>query len=388
MHRTTLPEMMLLSATRLHIVLICIFWLRSSTTLAACECGYRVHYGGTATQYARTVLYTDAIHVNFRALHDLSDSKDWKIKYVRFNYEPNSGRYGKRVAKENIVPNPVRDSSLGWDSPSVQGAGVDAGLQLIVRGQLTDNLVSTAQIQSRREDIQFGSFRSYMKTTRISGTCASHFWYNSDAKEIDMEMLSRQQGLKQSNPYPANLVVHSDASVADGNDARNTAGFIEGKMDTLPSDDFHEYRYDWSEDLVSFYSDGKWMGDLNQSVPAVPGVVQLSHWSDGNPTWTSGPPAQDAILTVAIFMGYFNTTDRARNQQFDAQCTGSLSTDRICDVADYKGTASSMGKGPSFVGVPQNYTGERHNGASHIAGSPCWRLLFLLWISVLASSAL
>jgi hypothetical protein len=109
----------------------------------------------------------------------------------------------------------------------------------MVHSQLTDNLVSTAQIQSRREYIQFGNLRSYIKMTSIHGTCASHFSYNSDAKEIDMEMLPRQHGLKQSNPYPANLIVHSDASVADGNDARNTAGFIEGKMGVMPSDEFH-----------------------------------------------------------------------------------------------------------------------------------------------------
>jgi hypothetical protein len=122
-----------------------------STTLADYEWGYLVDYRGGGMQYARKILYTNAIHVKFRALHDLPDSKDWNIKYVHLEYVPNSGRYGKRVTKENIVPNPVRNSSLGWDSSSLQGPNVDAGLQLMVHSQPTDNLVSTAQIQSRRE---------------------------------------------------------------------------------------------------------------------------------------------------------------------------------------------------------------------------------------------
>jgi hypothetical protein len=362
---------------RFGTIWILILYLSVQGTLALCECGYRVHYGGDAAQYPRTILYTEALHVNFRALHDFADSKDWKIKYVRFNYDPSSGRYGKRVAAENIVPNPVANPNSGWESPSMQGAGVDSGLQLIVRSQITNGLVSVAQIQSKRDDVQFGSFRTFMKTTSISGTCASHFWYNSDAKEIDMEMLSRQQGVKQSNPYPANLVVHSDASVAEGNDARNTAGFIEGKMGVVPSDGFHEYRYDWSENLVSFYLDGSWMGDLNQSVPAVPGVFQISHWSDGNPNWTAGPPAQDAILTVAYFMGYFNSTDAKRNEEYNALCGGGRGDDKICDVPDYKGMANSGGKGPMFVGVPQNETGERHNSASQFKGSVATSLIIL-----------
>jgi hypothetical protein len=109
------------------------------------------------------------------------------------------------------VPNPLLNVTDGWDGPSSQGADVDAGLQLIVRANLTaENLVSNGQIQSAREDIRFGSFRTFMKSTPINGTCASHFWYNSDAREIDIELLSRQQGTKN----PINLVVHSDQSVA------------------------------------------------------------------------------------------------------------------------------------------------------------------------------
>lgn len=337
-------------------VLFCI-----GMAFAECECGYRVPYGGNSSSEHSSLLFTDAIQVNFRTLQDIAHSKDWKIKYLRFNYVPNSGRFGKRVEARNIIANPLVNASAGWNSASKLGGDIDAGLQLIVRSNLIEgNLVSTGQIQSKREDIRFGSFRTYMRTTAINGTCASHFWYNSDSKEIDVELLSRQQ---DASKKPANLVVHSNQSVADGNDARGTAGYIEGKLSFDPSDGFHEYRYDWSSDLVSFYADGKWLGDVNSSIPADPGIVQLSHWSDGNPGWTAGPPAQDAILTVAYYFAYFNSTDTKRMQTFEAQCSDEGASAKVCDVLDF-GMSLNASQGPSFVGSTQNNGGNKAVGIS------------------------
>lgn len=319
-----------------------VLWHASSTS-ADCECGYRVPYSGPSSK--SPLLFTEAVQINLRELNDLSESQDLKINYVELDYVPDSDRYGRRVEDKNIVLNPLADISAGWNSPSIQGPDVDAGLQLFVRSDLiNETLVSTGQVQSTREDIQFGSFRAYIKSTDVSGTCAATFWYHNDSQEIDIELLTRQRECGNS---PINLSVHSNASVANDYDGRNTTGYLEAMAGFDPAADFHEYRYDWSPDLVSYYSDGYWMGDLNTSIPAVPGIFQLSHWSNGYAEWSGGPPLQDAVITVAYFMAYFNSTDQTRVQQFETACGGDLAIGRICEVPDFD--ECNTDAGPIFV---------------------------------------
>ncbi|KAJ4319041.1 hypothetical protein N0V94_004092 [Neodidymelliopsis sp. IMI 364377] len=315
-----------------------------SLSNADCECGYRISYRGNSSAQARTLFFTDAVQVNFRTLSTLEDSHDWKIKTYRREYVPNSDRYGKLVEAKNIVPNPLQNTSAGWSSPSLQGANVAAGLQLIVRAALTpENLVSTAQIESVRDDIRFGSFRAYVKSTPVNGTCAASFWYHNDSSEIDMELLSQ----RQLNPsFPINLSVHSDASVENGFDARNTLGFIDGQLERDPAEGFHEYRYDWSPDVVSFYTDGRWLGDIDAFVPKEQGIFQLSHWSDGNSNFTGRPPERDAVVTVAYFEAYFNSSSQT---QFGEYCGGWKRGGSVCEVGEFEENYDEVG-GPRFVG--------------------------------------
>lgn len=98
------------------------------------------------------------------------------------------------------------------------------------------------------------------------------------------------------------------------------------------------------------------MGDINSSIPTDPGIVQLSHWSDGNPGWTAGPPAQDAILTVAYHVAYFNSTDVKRTQAFEAQCSGGQGSAKVCDVVDYVMSLNAS-RGPTFAGSIQSNGG-------------------------------
>ena len=300
-------------------------------SLADCECGYRV---------SDSLLFTDTVQTDFTQLQSLAESTDWKIKHLRLDYIPNKGRYGRIVEDRNVILNPVLSTNAGLAGSSAQGSNIDAGLQLVVRSTLVEtNLVSSGQIQSKREDIRYGSFRAYMKSTPINGTCAASFWYHNDSQEIDMELLSRQQ---ERDTHPINLSVHSEESVANNYDATDTTGFIEGKLGFDPAQDFHEYRYDWSSDVVRYYVDGKWVGDIHDFIPSTPGYFQLSHWSNGFQGWSAGPPLQDAMITVGYFMGYFNSTDPDRVRDFEARCRGGENNGRVCLVSDLKSTSFEL----------------------------------------------
>ncbi|KAF2996481.1 hypothetical protein E8E13_004986 [Curvularia kusanoi] len=307
---------------------------------ADCECGYRV---GSSSSQSATLLFTDTILTDFRELSSLSETPDWKIKQLRLDYTPGTDRLGRVVEDRNVILNPVLDSS-NLNSPSAQGPGVNAGLQLIVRSTLVEGeLVSTGQIQSTREDIRFGSFRAYMKSSPVNGTCAASFWYYNDTQEIDMELLSREQ-IRSQNPI--NLSIHSEESA---DDASNTTGTIERQLDFNPAQNFHEYRYDWSQEAVSYYVDGKWLGDIKDFIPTTPGYVELSHWSDGFQGWSGGPPSQDALMTVAYFVGYFNSTDSSRVQEFEERCADGRGASHVCDVSHMKGIPSVASEGFSLL---------------------------------------
>ena len=71
---------------------------------------------------------------------------------------------------------------------------------------------------------------------------------------------------------------------------------------------FHEYRFDWLPDRIDYYIDGWHALTFTDNIPSSPGAIHFSHWSDGNPLWTMGPPPEDAVMTVAYVKAYFNTT--------------------------------------------------------------------------------
>jgi hypothetical protein len=72
----------------------------------------------------------------------------------------------------NIVTNPLKHS--GWSGEAERGG--DAGLELWVRGEHEDGLVSGAEMVTARNDSLLGSFRVGMKMSNSSGTCGAFFF--------------------------------------------------------------------------------------------------------------------------------------------------------------------------------------------------------------------
>jgi beta-glucanase (GH16 family) len=136
-----------------------------------------------------------------------------------------------------------------------------------------------------------------------------------------MEFLSSNIG---SSYNPVALVMQTPESVAAGYNAANTSTFKIAQLPFAPNQDFHEYRFAWAPDRVTFFADGRWLQDLEWTYPMAPGHLSLNHWSNGNSHWSQGPPAQDAVMTVRYVKAYFNTTDNVKNQDFEEGCgTGS-----------------------------------------------------------------
>lgn len=150
--------------------------------------------------------------------------------------------------------------------------------------------------------------------------------------EIDLEFLSSQTLLETTSgdtPSPnnanvsgqINLVLQTPESASQGFNAAQTPAFKLYTLPFSPSDDYHEYRFDWSEGRVDFFADGNHLWTLNQGVPSAPGALFLNHWSNGDPLWSGGPPKEDAVLTVSYVKAYFDSSNATRIQQWTKSCS-------------------------------------------------------------------
>lgn len=305
---------------------------------ADCECGYTVD----------SALYTDLIETDFLHLANITGDADWQPQNYTVTAGLARGLYGKHALVSNVVANPLK-SQYDWAGNGVSGG--DAGLQLFVRGGIPqDGLIPIAEVATARADLFYGSFRAGMKVTGTPGTCGAFFWVNStslipschlfshllsqyfnDTQEIDMEFLSAEFN---DTSKPVNLVLQSPESAKAGFNAANTATFQIHQLNFTPSEGFHEYRFDWSPNAVEFYADGVLLDTMTSAIPTAPGHITLSHWSNGDPNWSAGPPTEDAILTVEYFKGYFNSSDQARQHDWSKRCTNPSATNVTCPVPE------------------------------------------------------
>lgn len=136
---------------------------------------------------------------------------------------------------------------------------------------------------------------------------------------------------------PIDLVLHSIQSIEAGYQMPNTSTYGQPVLPVSLTNGFHEYRFDWTPGLVSFYFDGVWIWDLINDVPVMPSAVILSHWSNGAPGWSQGPPDEDAVLTVSYFKAYFNSSDPSRLSDYQGCCKDPSASRAICQVPDQKG---------------------------------------------------
>ena len=147
-----------------------------------------------------------------------------------------------------------------------------------------------------------------------------------------MELLSKEFNKAEN----LNLVLHSPLSLEAGGDASATPTYKRIELGFKPSDMFHEYRFDWTKNSVAFFIDGKRIAyfDQKEYVPSAPGKVILSHWSNGNPSWSAGPPAEDAKMVVSYVKAYFNSSNPDRQKAHQSRCKDASAPNAVCLIPD------------------------------------------------------
>ena len=312
---------------------------------AACECGYTVN----KTSDRHFALFTDYMEHDW--FHpDLSgegrpEGWSWNVEHYITSAKQNRGRYATWKQVESVAQNHLPEGE--WDGEPLLGR--DPGMQFWVAHELEDDRVVIAESASPRIDILYGTFRAAIKFTGVNGTCGAFFWYRNDTQEIDMEFLSK-------DPKTLNLVVHSSESdKASSIMGSGALGVLDASESNMPWEspfdlpqDFHEYRFDWMPDRIDFYVDGSLVRTTTENLPESPGHLMLSHWSNGDPNWSGGPPMENAVMTVGYVKAYFNTTASRDNPK--VECS-KLDPFALCVVPDVTSPPFSKGKKTHFYSI-------------------------------------
>ena len=185
-----------------------------------------------------------------------------------------------------------------------------------------------------------------------------------------MEFLGAQQNASSS---PVNLVLQSHQSEEQGFNAAGTPDYEIHQLPYQPDEGFHEYRFDWSPNAVKFYADGVLLKTMTQNIPTSPGHITLSHWSNGDPNWSAGPPTSDAILTVQYLKGYFNSSDTSRQNDWKGRCHNIQAVNATCSVPEVSSNTSTNATAHTFffsqesnMTTNQTVSGEKKSSAASL----------------------
>ncbi|KAH7313605.1 concanavalin A-like lectin/glucanase domain-containing protein [Stachybotrys elegans] len=173
-------------------------------------------------------------------------------------------------------------------------------LDLLVNGGQTAMPYTCGEVVTVANNIRYASVRTVAILTEPAGVCNGMFFYESDAQETDIEWLSDANSL--SNGGTRRLWLTNQDANQDGSSTSNT---VSPPADATTAE--HEYRLDWTEGRVRWFVDGVQVWETTEDVPSVPGPWVFNNWSNGDPGWSVGPPAVDAIFRIRSIEMYYNT---------------------------------------------------------------------------------
>ena len=116
-------------------------------------------------------------------------------------------------------------------------------------------------------------------------------------------------------------------------------------------------------------------------VPSSPGKIVLSHWSNGQPLWSGGPPETDAKMLVSYVKAYFNSSDPARQKDYAQRCKASDQS-ATCPVPDLSGPPTAAN---SHFFIDQAKKAASKHKSSSSSSSPIPQAMHINLIAVAAT---
>ena len=119
-----------------------------------------------------------------------------------------------------------------------------------------------------KENYGYGLYEVSMKAIKNDGVVSSFFTYTGPSEdnpwdEIDVEVLGKDTTKVQFNYYTNGVGKH-EYMYDLGFDA---------------SEDFHTYAFEWKEDGITWYVDGKEAYKATENLPVTPGKIMMNAWN-------------------------------------------------------------------------------------------------------------
>ncbi|MFO7952495.1 MAG: glycoside hydrolase family 16 protein [Bacillota bacterium] len=138
------------------------------------------------------------------------------------------------------------------------------------------------QLESRENAYHYGSYRARMKLPEAPSSITGFFLYKAPCfyYEVDIEVVNDTTGKAWFTTYAEGEVT---------NTCETYLGFD-------PTEDFHEYRFDFYPGEVSFYVDGELLKTFEESLPGEPMKLMINSWF---PHWLdASKPEEDAVTLI------------------------------------------------------------------------------------------
>jgi hypothetical protein len=274
-----------------------------------CSCGFYDSQTGE--------LFTDSIIVYFNETESLT--QDFTVEDYEQKYEKD------------------------WNAIYRQGADrsnvrINAGnsLQLLVSPPTNNHLIKGGGIRTVRRDIQYGSFRTLIKSPKstMGGSAMSMMWQFNETETAELSVMNTN---KPSDAWVGTFVngefttydLGAKFSTLLNGPAKNpnfTALDIAPNNGTIDPWNYVEYRIDWTKESIKFYV-GEYltrsvMRKNNSGIPTVPSAMYFTHWSTGNRFSMQGPPKNTSMAEIGWTRMFFNssTTPEEAKKDFVDQC--------------------------------------------------------------------
>lgn len=147
------------------------------------------------------------------------------------------------------------------------------------------------EVDSKRNDFLYGSYRASIKFDNVSGGVIGWFVYKDepDLHEVDVEFLTEDLNF-------IHFTLHHIQTDVD---------YKKDPISFNPTTAFHEYRFDWYQDKVVYFIDGTPYDTLTNEVPDAACTIMLNIWSANIQDWGGPAPTEDMYMYVD-YMRYYS----------------------------------------------------------------------------------
>lgn len=281
---------------------------KGQTQVDLCSCGF---YEATTGR-----VFTESIIVYFNETTNLPQDA-WSIQeYVHKKEKGFSAVYRQGARSENVEI--ANDSTV-----RLQDEVNPNSLELFIDPAAEDHLVVGAEVNSLRQDIEYGSFRARMRTSHpwAGGSALSMMVMFDETQSLQLDMLNADNSNDESLTYMVN------AKYLDQQPSIEDLTVENESTSPISPWDFMDVRIDWFEDAVNFTVANtvtRAITSKDHEIPNTPSEVVFKHWSTGDANFMQGPPTNRSAANIAWVRMFFNSSlmTAENHRRYDADCRG------------------------------------------------------------------